>query len=87
MTARRAAARRKAPSRSDMIEDAIRRAGSIGELERLAGIATDPAARQAFWQPFCRLPGAKGLDVGVAELKCRIRLHGPARSSEAILPK
>jgi hypothetical protein len=52
---------------------AIRQAGSIGALERLAGIGRAPEERAAFWQPFSKLPGAQGLDAGVAELKRIIR--------------
>jgi hypothetical protein len=69
--------RHKQPSIIEQTEDAIRRAGSIGALERLAGIGTTPEARMAFWEPFCKLPGAESLDAGVAELKRIIR--GKAR--------
>ena len=61
------------PSKLERTEEAIRRAGSIGALERLAGIGGAPEEREAFWQPFCKLPGAQGLDAGVAELKRIIR--------------
>ena len=60
-------------SKLDQTEDTIRRAGSIGALERLAGIGGAAEDRAAFWQPFCKLPGAEGLDAGVAELKRIIR--------------
>ena len=68
-------------SKLDQTEDAIRRAGSIGALERLAGIGGAAEDRAAFWQPFCKLPGAQGLDAGVEELKRIIRsnAHTPAR--------
>ena len=68
-------------SKLDQTEDAIRRAGSIGALERLAGIGGAAEDRAAFWQPFCKLPGAEGLDAGVGELKRIIRsnAHTPAR--------
>ena len=62
-------------SKLDQTEDTIRRAGSIGALERLAGIGGAAEDRAAFWQPFCKLPGAEGLDAGVAELKRIIRTH------------
>ena len=65
--------RRKHDSPPDPTEDAIRQAGSIGALERLAGIGSAQDERAAFWTPFCTLPGADGLDAGVAELKRRIR--------------
>lgn len=58
--------------RIDAASEAIRRAGSIGKLEQLAGIAPTEAARIAFWLPFSRLAGAKALDAGTAELKRRI---------------
>lgn len=58
--------------RIDAASEAIRRAGSIGKLEQLAGIAATEAARTAFWLPFSHLPGAKALDAGTAELKRRI---------------
>ena len=57
----------------DPTEDAIRRAGSIGALERLAGIGSTQYERAAFWKPYCKMPGAEGLDAGVSELKRRIR--------------
>ena len=70
-------------SKLDQTEDTIRRAGSIGALERLAGIGGAAEDRAAFWQPFCKLPGAEGLDAGVAELKRIIRsnAHTPARDA------
>ena len=58
--------------RIDAVSEAIRRAGSIGALERLAGIPPTVEDRTAFWQPFSHLPGASALDAGVAELKRRI---------------
>ena len=65
--------RRKQPCQQDRTEAAIRRVGSIGALERLAGIGGAPEERAAFWQPFSKLPGAQGLDAGVAELMRIIR--------------
>lgn len=62
----------------DPVEDAIRRAGSIGALERLAGVEGSPDERWAFWKPFSRLPGMQALDAGVAELKRMIRAQAPA---------
>ncbi|PPQ34078.1 hypothetical protein [Rhodopila globiformis] len=61
------------PSKLEQTEEAIRRAGSIGALERLARIGGAPEQRAAFWQPFCKLPSAQGLDAGVEELKRIIR--------------
>lgn len=58
--------------RIDAASEAIRHAGSIGKLEQLAGIPATEDARTAFWLPFSRLPGAKALDAGTAELKRRI---------------
>jgi len=66
----------------DPTEQAIRQAGSIGALERLAGIGGAQEERVSFWTPFCKLPGAEGLDAGVLELKRRIRAqahHEPKR--------
>ncbi len=77
--------RRKQPCQQDQTEEAIRRAGSIGALERLAGIGGAPEERAAFWQPFCKLPGAQGLDAGVAELKRIIRTQAqtpPTRDTQ-----
>ena len=65
--------RRRQTPPSDRTEEVIRRAGSVGALERLAGIGSAPDDRAAFWAPFCKMPGAQGLDAGVAELKRRIR--------------
>jgi len=67
--------RRKQPCQQDQTEEAIRRAGSIGGLERLA-----------FWQPFCKLPGAQGLDAGVAELKRIIRTQAQTRPKRDTQP-
>ena len=58
--------------RIDALSEAIRRASSIGEIERLAGIPPTVEDRTAFWLPFSHLPGASALDAGVAELKRRI---------------
>ncbi len=57
----------------EQIEAQIRAAGSIGELEQLAGIGRSQEERATFWQPYCKLRGAAALDEGVAELKRRIR--------------
>ena len=67
--------RRKNALAPDPTEEAIWRAGSIGALERLAGIGSWQDERAAFWQPYCRMQAAEGLDAGVAELKRRIRAH------------
>ena len=60
------------------VEEAIRRAGSIGELERLAGVGQTHAERHEFWKDYSRLPGEQALDAGVAELKRRIRAGSTA---------
>lgn len=70
--------RRTPQPRPDPIEDAIRRAGTIGALERLAGIGQDGDDRYTFWKPFTYLPGAAGLDAGCEELKRRIRAQAAA---------
>ena len=74
-------ARAKTPSADEATELAISQAGSIGDLERLAGIGQDLDSRSRFWIPFCRLPGTQSLDAGTAELKRRIRAAaaGPSR--------
>ena len=74
--------RRTPPTHLDQIEDAIRRAGSIGELERLAGVGTTLDERAAFWAPFCKMPAAQSLDAGVAELKRRIRAQAQPQRSQ-----
>ena len=65
--------RKQRADRHDPMEEAIRKAGSIGELERLAGIGRSDTERHAFWKDYSALPGSQGLDAGVAELKRRIR--------------
>ena len=72
--------RRKPERAQAQIEEAIRRAGSFGALERLVGIGSTQEAREEFWRPFARLPGAAGLDAGVAELKGRIRAAARAEA-------
>lgn len=68
--------RRKRQSAVDLVEVALQRAGSIGALERMAGVDQAPEARAAFWEEYCRIkPPAAALDAGVAELKRRIRAH------------
>ena len=62
-------ARRKQASSPDPVEEAIRNAGSIGALERLAGIGQTQDDRFAFWQQFTILPATESLDAGVAGLK------------------
>ena len=57
----------------DPIEAAIRQAGSIGDLERLAGIGPTDEERFEFWRAFKALSAEESLDAGVAELKRRIR--------------
>lgn len=43
--------------------------GTIGDLERRAGIGPSPAERTAFWQQFHHFDGQACLDAGVAELR------------------
>ena len=61
------------PTPHDQVEDAIRTTGSIGGLERLAGIGPTIDERYAFWKDYSHLPANLSLDIGVAELKRRIR--------------
>lgn len=70
--------RRTPLTRHDTIEFAINRAGSIGALERLAGIEQDYESRYSFWKPFMHLPGGQALDAGCEELKRRIRAQAAA---------
>ena len=65
-----------AVERAEQVEETIRRAGSIGELERLAGVGQDHKARYAFWHDYSHLPAARMLDAGTDELKRRIRIQG-----------
>lgn len=65
-------------SKEGAAEEAIRRAGTIGELERLAGVGQADAERYEFWKAYARLPGGASLDAGVAELKRRIRTRATA---------
>jgi hypothetical protein len=75
-------ARRKRPTAGDLkaerLEEMIRRASSIGDLERMASVGRDHVVRDAFWRDCAHLPGAASLDAGVAELKRRIRLNSAA---------
>lgn len=66
----------------DLIEDTIRNAGSIGNLERLAGIGPSNAERYAFWKDYSNLPADQSLDAGVAELKHRIRAKADRGTSQ-----
>lgn len=72
--------RKQQADQHDSIEDAIRKAGSVGVLERLAGIGPSDDERYAFWKAFSALPGSQGLDAGVAELKRRIRAQAPRQA-------
>lgn len=45
------------------------RAGSLGRLEQLAGIGSDPASRAAFWRPFASLPARDTIEAGCVELR------------------
>lgn len=55
------------------IEVALRKAGSIGALERLAGIGPELEARRAFWMAYSGLPARECIDAGCAELRRRAR--------------
>ncbi len=57
----------------EQIKAKIRAAGSIGDLEKLAGIDQSPDGRYAFWTTYSKLPGQQSIDAGVAELKRRNR--------------
>ena len=61
------------PDLQEQIELAIQSAGSIGGLERLAGIGQTHDERYGFWTAYSHLPGSQSLDAGTAELKRRIR--------------
>lgn len=50
--------------------------GTIGDLERKAGIGPSPEERNAFWQQFHHLDGQACLDAGVAELRRMIAAKG-----------
>lgn len=65
--------RQHRPTPDEQIEEKIRAAGSIGNLERMAGIDPSPDGRYAFWTTYNHLAGAQSLDAGVAELKRLIR--------------
>ena len=64
---------KRKPTLHGQTEDAIRTSGSIGSLERLAGIGSTTDERYAFWKDYSHLPASQSLDCGVAELKRRIR--------------
>lgn len=66
--------RKPEPPPEPRIEIALRKAGSIGALERLAGIGPDPASRALFWMAFSSLPARECLDAGCEELRRRARL-------------
>lgn len=65
--------RQKRSTELDRMEEEIVRAGTIGALERLAGVEQTETARHVFWSAYKHLPGAASLDAGCAELKRRIR--------------
>lgn len=67
--------RTQSRTRADLVEEHIRRAGTIGELERLAGIAPDVKSRTDFWLSYAHLPGASALDAGVEALKQQTRMR------------
>ncbi len=66
--------RPKKKNADDQIEEVIRRASCLGDLERLAGVAGRLEARSDFWRPYRSLPAGQSIDAGVAELKRPIRL-------------
>jgi hypothetical protein len=70
--------RKKRQSPQDKIEANIRRASSIGDLERLVGLGNAPEKRTAFWLPFSHMPGIEGLTAGTKDLKRRIRAQAVA---------
>ena len=74
--------RRTVAARPDPVEDAIRTAGSIGALERLAGVGQTQDERFAFWRAFTALPASESIDAGVAELK-RLTRARPAPVPDA----
>ncbi|AQS65468.1 MULTISPECIES: hypothetical protein [Rhizobium/Agrobacterium group] len=65
--------------------------GTIGDLERSAGIGPSSAERTAFWQQFHHLNGKACLDAGVAELKRMIAAREEqadvASSKQRAVPK
>ena len=76
--------RRTVAARPDPVEDAIRTAGSIGALERLAGIGQTQDEHFAFWRTFTALPASESINAGVAELKRLIRSrHAPVPDAGA----
>ncbi len=78
--------RARKPTRHDKVEAAIKAAGSIAGLERLAGIGRSDEERAAFWLAFRHLPGAAALDAGVTELNRRIRVLSRA-TVPSIIPR
>ena len=52
--------RKRKPTLQVQIEDAIRNAGTIGNLERLAGIGQTPDERYAFWTTYKPAPRRSG---------------------------
>lgn len=65
--------RKPEPAPEPEIEIALRKAGSIGALERLAGIGPDVGSRREFWMAFSALPALECLDAGCDELRRRAR--------------
>lgn len=65
--------RRPPPPPEAPVEIALRKAGSIGALERLAGIGLGVDARREFWKAFSHLPANECLDAGCGELRRRVR--------------
>lgn len=70
---------RRKKSKDEAIEGAIRAAGTVGQLERLAGIDGDEA-RTTFWRQYREIgetrDGEAYLKAGSDELKRRIRAQG-----------
>lgn len=75
-------ARKRQKDTHDQIEAQIAAAGSIGGLERLAGLGSTQEERAEFWAPFCKLSACESLDEGVAELKRRIRARAPQTATQ-----
>jgi hypothetical protein len=70
---RRLMRRKQSRAQCDPIEERIRKAGTIGTLERLAGVGPDPQSRTNFWLNYTRLSGDSGLNAGIEALKQRAR--------------
>lgn len=89
---RRTTSREKMPSAEELIEAAIRKASSIGNLERLAGIEPGPTARQDFLDAVlptagCGRPGCRSCRTQTAHSRARspspaLAFHGGSGSGD-----